>query len=39
MVGFCVGIDLFGDLFKGFELGGGLAIAEGVVGDDGEAKF
>lgn len=34
-----VGFDMFGNLFEGFELGCGVAIAEGVVGDDGEALF
>ncbi len=39
MVGFCVGIDLHGNFFEGFELGGRISITEGVIGDDGESFF
>ena len=39
MVVFRVGFDLFGCLFEGFEMGSGIVIAEGMIGDDGEALF
>jgi len=37
VVVFRVGFDLFGCLFEGLKMGSGIVIAEGVIGDDGEA--
>lgn len=39
MMGFCVGIDLLGCGFQSFEVRLRIAIAEGVIRDDGEAGF
>jgi hypothetical protein len=39
MVGCGVGLDGFGNLLEGGEVGGGVAVAERVVGDDTEAAL